>query len=356
MTLAIPIEGWLDLVALLLQIFPIYVQIRHYFHSHYRVSLFLTLMYISMGGIFGFGALGEFLLSSACFTICALFLIPLSISSNLVIDALAREKVEPIRLAALTFLAGLFIWTSTLPGAVVLMQNNLGEMVLGWNGWFKNLGAILSLFAAIAFAYPIFRMYWRVRHSTVLGPPGRWLTSAALCYWVAGIMVAIPAAGFQIFMAIAALITARIYSQHSKLYFILSMRALRLSVIQSETGLLLFSYTWRSGTNMAEEQLFSGMIQGVGLIVREAMNRGNLKEIRLANGVILLKSSKDMPIICALAATRSSQTLENALSLFYDRFTTEYAQALNQPEKVSQFDRASKLVEECFPFIPEYDM
>jgi hypothetical protein len=62
------------------------------------------------------------------------------------------------------------------------------------------------------------------------------------------------------------------------------------------------------------------------------------------------------PVTCTLAATRSSNTLENALALFFQRFIAEFSNALGHPEDTSQFDPATKLVEACFPFIPEYDV
>jgi hypothetical protein len=105
---------------------------------------------------------------------------------------------------------------------------------------------------------------------------------------------------------------------------------------------------------MINDELFSAMLQGIGLIVDEAVKKGTLEELVVTNGHIILKRSSTRPVAFVLVASKTSKSLRAALNNFADKFVTRYDADLEQIRDVTGFQEANSLVEACFPFIPDY--
>ena len=104
---------------------------------------------------------------------------------------------------------------------------------------------------------------------------------------------------------------------------------------------------------MTHEGLFTGMLQGIGMILTEAMDKGDVREIKMADATLLLHHSDKFQIACVLVTTESTQTLRHSLHKFaedfYNRFEGEFRNIAN----IEKFGSASELVEEHFAFVPE---
>lgn len=134
------------------------------------------------------------------------------------------------------------------------------------------------------------------------------------------------------------------------LAYILPFKALRLVVLDTEGGIPLFSYTWEKGRDFSNEDLFSSMMQGVTMIMKESVKRGNIREIILDEAVLIIQQDKKFPVACILVAAKSSRSLRNNLKSFTDQFFKKYASILGRRvNEVSQFEDATELVEKCFP-------
>ena len=90
------------------------------------------------------------------------------------------------------------------------------------------------------------------------------------------------------------------------------------------------------------------------MIVKESSKQGDVEEIKLSNGVLLLKRHEDYPIACVLTANKTSKALRKALNHFIILFIKDYRKYFSNPSNVSQFGEASQLISECFPFVPDY--
>ncbi len=90
-------------------------------------------------------------------------------------------------------------------------------------------------------------------------------------------------------------------------------------------------------------------------MLKESLDQGNIEEIKLTKGVLILQRNQQSNIACILVATRSSRTLKEALIRFTERFCQEYGQFFSEKSDIMRFAPAGKLVAECFPFVPEYD-
>ena len=160
-----------------------------------------------------------------------------------------------------------------------------------------------------------------------------------------GLMMASFAIGFL-------LISIAIYKE-PKLLFILPFKASRIAVI-NKAGLPFFSYNWNPNDELIDDTLFSSMLTGISGILQESLRKGDIREIHLAQAVLLIKTSDPQSITFVLVSSRSSQIIRNALDVFAERFLEEYSDDLTAPFiNQDTFQPASKLVEQSFPFIPE---
>ena len=103
------------------------------------------------------------------------------------------------------------------------------------------------------------------------------------------------------------------------------------------------------------QDLFSSMLQGVSMIVRKSLKRGDVQEIRVSDAIILAHLSPDYPIACVLVATRSTRSLRDALKIFAERFYNEFHDGFATMNNVGQFSGEEDLVTACFPHVPVYD-
>jgi hypothetical protein len=143
-------------------------------------------------------------------------------------------------------------------------------------------------------------------------------------------------------------------ARHTKILFVLPLKALRLTVVHTGSGIMLYNHTWDASGAAANEEIYAGMLQGIKLLFQESLNRGDVKEVHLANAVLLSYHSKNYPISCVLVAGKVSRTLRDALKLFADRFEVQFEACFADYNNISQFESAAALVTECFPFIPDY--
>lgn len=179
------------------------------------------------------------------------------------------------------------------------------------------------------------------------------LLFAGFCYIIAVILAAVPVIGYQFFLAIASVIMAQCFYHKPQLFFLLEFKALRLVVINENSGIPLFTYNWRIGDNLINELVYAGVIQGVKSIMGESLNRGQLTEMKLANAKVILEANPDFKVFCCLAVTKSSETLRNSLKLFMNRFVKEFSKEFASLTDTVKYEPAINLIHECFPFLPD---
>ncbi|HMF30052.1 MAG TPA: hypothetical protein VKK79_01460, partial [Candidatus Lokiarchaeia archaeon] len=144
-------------------------------------------------------------------------------------------------------------------------------------------------------------------------------------------------------------------ARHQKILFVLPLKAMRLTVLHTGSGIMLFTHTWDTSGMGGNEDIYAGMLQGVNMLFKESLNQGDVQEVHLANAIMLTYRSAEYPVACVLVAGKVSRTLRDALKLFAEKFYAQFADKFADYNNVSAFDSASALVAECFPFVPEYD-
>lgn len=271
-------------------------------------------------------------------------------------DAMSRDAVEPGKLALFTFLVGM-----SVIGRIEYYGSE-GSMP----PYLNMIGYAYYALGAGTFLYICVQLH---RHAPGdLKASSRFvLAGGILTGVVATIMglffpLQVPTPGGEVtvwlsqpIQALGVLLTVYGLARAPALVYVLPSRVLRLMVLDLKSGIPLFAHTWQTRAGLADEDLFSGMLQGVSMIVREAVNRGNVQEILLERAVLVIRRVEGSPVTCILVTTRASARLREALGVFASRFVEEYGDALKRnPNNVTQFHGATGIVAECFPFVPEY--
>jgi len=148
-------------------------------------------------------------------------------------------------------------------------------------------------------------------------------------------------------------IVTAIFIKNPKLAFILPFKVMRLSVINSDNGTLLFSHNWKSGKEIKDDDIVSMMFQGIITILRESLGKGDLQEIDLENAVVIAQKSIKFPTVYILIATSTSKSLRNGLNSFIKRFEIKFSNIIENVIDFSVFSSASKIVLQSFSFLPD---
>ena len=148
----------------------------------------------------------------------------------------------------------------------------------------------------------------------------------------------------------------RAFTTCPELAFVLPFKVSHLTVLSTESGIPLFTHAWVKSEVRIDDALFTGMLQGITGFLNEAINKGNVRQIELDQGVLLIRRSDEYPVACVLVANKSTRLLRQSLDAFATRFFAEFAPYFTHISATSldNFQNASHLISETMPFIPEY--
>lgn len=270
-------------------------------------------------------------------------------------DTLKREEVEPIKLAAVLLLSVLCIISmGLLPNGVNFAPDVFGGGSISYNLY---VGLLVVAALGIVWVYSCYCTYLaNKRAPTALKRYSRMYFAGTFLVML-GIFSALSTSMVFPLLLVDAGIPLMVYaySREPKLLFVLPFTALRLTVLDTEAGLPLFTHTWNRQGDFADETLFSGMLQGISGILKESLKRGEVQEIRMADAIIIAHRIPDFPVAFVLVATRPTRSLRDALRLFAERFCSEFCDCFAVPNNVEQFSGAEAIVTACFPHVPVYD-
>ena len=188
----------------------------------------------------------------------------------LIVDALKRETVEPWKLGITLFLSGLLFLALMKPDSFILFQYPNESWFLDTNDIQMILFTILLGWTGCVFFY----------HAILLikkSPPSvkkfawAFLFSLLLISLGPAIILILPVATEiphldTIINALGFLLFAYILSQHPELFYILPFKVLRLTVLDMDTGISLYDHTWKSNATIMDKAVYSGFLQGNGLL------------------------------------------------------------------------------------------
>jgi len=312
---------------------------RYRFNILMAISMFFYLIcwtLITAGNLFFFREL--VLLGNLFVIIGGLFLLLGS-------DLLSRDAVDPIKL---------FIYAGLITIILFMVISGNPETTSTNISFFFFIYLAACFLPLCVFLYYLVKINQQVpRH---LKMSSRLLVIGFLTGNFIGIfLVLFSGGGFfsDLILATGFILQAWVLVRSPMIFFILTQKAMYFSVIDTSSGIPLFTHTWKSKAGTVNEDLFSGMLQGISLIVKETLNRGNMEEVKLSEGVLIVQRSRASNVACVLVATKSSRALRDGLHLFSERFGTQYGPLISDPINKALFEPASSLIAECFPFLPE---
>jgi hypothetical protein len=285
--------------------------------------------------------------------------IPITFFMALLIYQVSRDNIDYIKMLIIGSLVTLLIYTSVQPNSTILFPLSNGGWGWDWNENFKIATILITALVGIMWLYYCIKIYINSPKS---------LKKYALWLLIGGILIGfIPLILFitnllmvflgsdAISISIGALICSIIVSHQPRLLFILPFRTLNLTIIDTYSGLPLYKYNFDSKADIIDQMLFSGMMQGISSILREAVHQGDVNEIHLSKGRLIIHAEEDAKLIFVLVTTHSSYMLTEALNDFAKNFITKFHDSLASPNNITEFNEADDLIKHYFSFVPKYD-
>jgi len=335
-----------------------FLTLRQYIKHHYEHVLYMALMWLSYLMWCLFHTTGSLIGSAELYTYVGCFsLIPAAFFVVLLGDTVTRDSFDAKKLVYVTLLSVYYV-------ALVLTS----ELSMGLYDPIKGLKPVISrydtsgaLFLLLVISFnTLFYYMLRVHQKApkVLKKYTRLLFLGAFIITVLGsILFAVfdpyvPGMFFITFAIGSVLISIAFYKQ-PRLAFFLPFKALRLIVVNTESGISLYTYNWLKEETDVDKNLISGMVQGISLILKQSLKRGNVREISLDEGVMIIHRSGDYDIACVLISSKSSRALREGLEEFAQKFYSKFADIFKESWSTSKFEEATLIIDDCFSFIPK---
>ncbi len=332
-----------------------------YAKSKARHALLWALINILLAGYNLSSVLGSIFSIDYLGVVGTIFVLSSSFFLVLFVDSVNRDSVDPLKLSVISVLWGMttlgLVISLNAPVFQALIEDNFVVYIV-----FGGCAAVLLFVPGFLVLYHGVRMLKHVPAT---------LKFYARLFLIGGIFI-VFASLFSVFdvsitfdpvmgglnlsgilMIVAILSITVALARQPELAYVLPFKALRLMVVDTCSGIPIFTHTWGSSEDQFDDSLFSGMLQGISLLLKETLDRGNLREITMDEGIMILQRSQTTHIACVLVATRSSHTLRDGLRLFSEKFYAQFKEHLADAHELSRFKPASKIVADCFPFLPE---
>ena len=315
---------------------------KQYLKHHYQHVLYMALMWFSYLMWCLFHTTGSLLGSAELYTYVGCFsLIPAAFCVVLLGDTITRDSFDAKKLVAVTFLSVYYV--ALVLSSTMIMVNN--GPIRGMKPFLSKYDASGALFLLLVISFnTLFYYMLRVHQKApnVLKKYTRLLFLGAFIITIVGSVLFIaldkyvPGMFFITFAIGSVLISIAFYKQ-PRLAFFLPFKALRMIVVNTESGISLYTYTWLKEEADVDKNLISGMVQGISLILKQSLKRGNVREISLDEGVMIIHRSSQFDIACVLISSRSSRALREALEAFAERFYKKFSKEFSESWSTDKF-------------------
>jgi hypothetical protein len=275
------------------------------------------------------------------------------------VDYNRKESISPFTLIFSTIFVFGFLWsTRTLDTAFQTYTDLFGNLFyasIGDSNIFLDLSTSVSGLVYIWYQISLFK---QAPHS--LKSSARRFMLAFIVFGLLNCIIgllfqySIPGGSTLVF-GLLCLTSIMVLKNEPNLIYLLPFKVIHLTVFDTTSGIPIYTYSWKTDPKNVNNDLFTGMIQGISLLLKESLNQGNLEEIKMHEGKLIIQRIKDTPIACILITTRISKTLRDALRTFADQFNEKFSPYFNNTNKIDQFKDASEIIKSCFAFVPEFD-
>ncbi|HMF33227.1 MAG TPA: hypothetical protein VKK79_17510 [Candidatus Lokiarchaeia archaeon] len=278
------------------------------------------------------------LIADAVMPICIIIII-------LWLDSLSRESIDPVKSGTLLCFVTAFFMAGLLGFPVIDTAIFYACAI-----WGVSLFAYFALKIYRNAPSGIKRKAAMLATGSIIGGPVMAISEIFNTY-SGSFFIPSPAA---IFVPLGLLLVTRAFATCQELAFVLPFKVSHLTVLSTKSGVPLFTHAWTKDEDRINDTLFSGMLQGISGILNEAVHKGNVRQIELDQGVLLVQRSDQYPVACVLVANKSTRLLRQSLDSFARRFFAEFAPFFAEISIVANFNPAEQIIAETMPFIPDY--
>lgn len=324
-----------------------------------RFILLMTLSWFFWALFIIISLLSIFYTSVALVKLGGVLMVPVAFSLFLFIDSISRESVDPKKLVIITAASMAYLIIHLTPGSIIFIRFPNGHLYFNATAAdFLTYSSLMLLIEgnSIFFLAKIYHNAPKnLKYYASIGFYSQIL--AGCIFGISGALnleTLVPGISYLI-LGFGTLPLSIVFLKKPQMAFVLPFKALRLMVIETHIGIPLFTHIWNVKEDSVSEGLFSGMLQGISLILNESVKRGNVREIHLEQAVLLMQRSEKFTVACVLVATKSSRSLRQALDAFADKFFKKFSPFFSEPSNIDNFETASDLIKDYFSFIPKYD-
>ncbi len=320
--------------------------------KHYQSSLYLAITWFGFFLEAFLGSLSKLCLDSLVaamiLRLSYVALVPAFLGVLSLADSLYREKIELKRFTIILLALGIccFLLFSTPLSSNV----SLSYFIV------VSVGLVMSVASYVIYIRIYKQAPLDLKRSAKINLIGAF--SVSFLYVIMNIIESVMQGGSPNFSRIleagGALTQAIIFARHEQLFYILPFKTQRLLVLDSESGVTIFSHDWSKKDPLISNDVLSGMLKGMSMIINESVGKGKVLEFKLDRGVLLICHDASLPITGILISSRPVKVLSQGLSLFVRRFAEQFKQYLASGDIKEPVGDATSLVTESFPFVPQY--
>jgi len=270
------------------------------------------------------------------------------------IDLIKKERVSSVKMSILFLIEILLLILTFLPGGM--------EIVPGYGVHIVGPLRILQIVFLIYYVLTFFSwsyLTWKRAPKELKQLVNFLLFGSILFSFVTAFMYALGGL-YKIFNSIGfithslgALFTIIAIWRDPKIIYILPFKAYRILVVDTNAGTGLFKYDWAE-LKAVDENIFSMVLQAVGSILDEVLKKGEIREIKMDQAVLLIQHDRNSPVASVLVTSKSSKSLKYGLKKFNSEFIETFQSQFDQLYEVSRFKDAKKIADRIFDFVPEY--
>ncbi|MFX1449823.1 MAG: hypothetical protein ACFFCM_03200 [Promethearchaeota archaeon] len=291
--------------------------------------------------------------------LAGVLMVPVAFSFFLFIDSISRESADPKKLVIITAASLAYFIIHLTPGSIILFRFPNGYLYFNVStADFLSYSFLILLIEgnSIFFLAKIYRNAPNnLKYYTAIGFYSQLIGGSIYVIGGAVNLESLVSGISFLIIGFSTLPLSIVFLKKPQIAFILPFKALRLMVIDTNIGLPLFTHIWNVKEDTVSEGLFSGMIQGVSLILNESVKKGNVREIHLEQAILIIRRSEKFTVACVLVTTKTSRSLRQALDAFADKFFRKFSPYFSDPSNLDNFKAASDLIKDHFSFIPKYD-
>jgi hypothetical protein len=330
----------------------------------------MAIAWLAFGFHTFFVAMAYFLLFKPLFVFRIIFLVVLAYALEVALGIINTSRVDPIRLSIVTLISGFVSYFALLSDAVEDYEFPNGDKSLTSALNFRWAVNILGVYLSLSYLYYTYKIYHNsppnllkyarppnllkyarlnLVGSIIFGP-------VSMFVLIFEISLTIPGS-FELAVGIGVLISAISIAKKPQLLYVLPFKAVKLMVVDSSSGINIYSHNWSEETIQVNDLLITSVIQSITVFVKEALKRGTIQEIILEEATISVRTHPDHEIFFILISDQLSYTLTSGLELFAKEFINKYASLLRDDigqMETRLFSSAEELIPTCFPYVPKY--